>query len=125
MLDTTCTGKPHWLWFVATDDAAAPIYLRAVPNGAPKIKYFGTVRQNAHIVNCFVNSIAHLSAERKQMFHLFLKFFYVFSPKVAIFFKNPLLIRQNCGKIQVCEYVFRYSSAEMIFFGGILKCSFL
>ena len=81
------------MWLVAADDAAAPIYLRAVFIGVPKIKFFGTVRQNAHIVNCFVNSIAHLSAECKQMFHLFLKFFYVFSPKVAIFFKNPLLIR--------------------------------
>jgi len=43
------------------------------------------------------------------------KFFCAFSLKVAIFFKNPLPIRHNCGKIQVCEYVFRNSSAEMIF----------
>jgi len=75
MLGTTSAGKPRWLRFVAADDAAAPIYLCAVSNGAAKIKCFGTIRQNAHIANCFVNSIAYLSAECKQMFHLFLNFF--------------------------------------------------
>jgi len=52
------------------------------------------------------------------MFHI-ISTFCIFSQKEPSFSKNPLPMHRSCGKIQVCEYVFRSSFAEMIFWRNL------
>jgi len=52
------------------------------------------------------------------MFHTILTFC-LFPQKQPPFLKNPLPMRRSCGKIQVCEYMFRSPFAEMIFWRNL------